>query len=554
MYVSINKSVVFVVWVVFYASLLNVTQVHAAVTDWQKLNTAEYIAKRVQCQKVIEDFHWSHQLWPESNHQAKPLRSDVISDQQIEAKVMNNLAQEAALTQLYDVELDERAVHHELDRILETSQLPAKLGALFNQLDNDVQTIAECFIRPKLAYEGLAQRHDSKLQTFSQWWQANQQHWQQKFSYQPQQRQKTRTLKISTSNSIDSFTRIAPIGRTEHVAVWTGNEMLIWGGLNDNFNTVNTGGRYNPMTNTWQTTDTTQAPIPRREPMAVWTGTEMIVWGGFNGASRENTGGRYNPMTDTWTATSLVNVPDGVVGHSSVWTGNEMIIWGGITTTVNTNAGSRYNPSNDTWTATSVLNAPSVRNTHTAVWTGTEMIVWGGKGNVPSLNDGASYDPSTDVWTPISSVGTPSNRFAHKAVWTGRKMLVWGGAPFNTVLAGGLYNPLNDSWETMSTTDSPSPRVNFTSVWTGTDFIVWGGFNGSSLDTGGQYNLISDTWTPTNVNDAPPPRNDAIAVWTGVEMIIWGGFDVNARTNTGARYEPISDSWIVDLIFKDDFE
>ena len=38
----------------------------------------------------------------------------------------------------------------------------------------------------------------------------------------------------------------------------------------------------------------------------------MIVWGGDRMAtSRLNTGGRYNPSTDTWTPTSIgANVPD----------------------------------------------------------------------------------------------------------------------------------------------------------------------------------------------------------------------------------------------------
>ena len=52
----------------------------------------------------------------------------------------------------------------------------------------------------------------------------------------------------------------------------------------------------------------------------------MIVWGG-NGLF--NTGGRYNPSTDSWTATSTTNAPDARYGHTAVWTGSEMIVWGG---------------------------------------------------------------------------------------------------------------------------------------------------------------------------------------------------------------------------------
>ena len=42
-----------------------------------------------------------------------------------------------------------------------------------------------------------------------------------------------------------------------------------------------------------------------------------------------NTGGRYNPSTDSWTATSTTNAPTARVTHTAVWTGSEMIVWGG---------------------------------------------------------------------------------------------------------------------------------------------------------------------------------------------------------------------------------
>ena len=54
----------------------------------------------------------------------------------------------------------------------------------------------------------------------------------------------------------------------------------------------------------------------------------MIVWGGNDG-DRLNTGGRYNPSTNSWTATSTTNAPTARAVHTAVWTGNEMIVWGG---------------------------------------------------------------------------------------------------------------------------------------------------------------------------------------------------------------------------------
>src|SRR6185436_7552794 len=103
----------------------------------------------------------------------------------------------------------------------------------------------------------------------------------------------------------------------------------------------------------------------------------MIVWSGSdNGVNGLNTGGRYNPNTDSWTATTTTNAPTARFGHTAVWTGSEMIVWGGIYSSLIFNTGGRYNPSTDSWTATNTINAPSGQP-HTAVWTGSEMIVWG---------------------------------------------------------------------------------------------------------------------------------------------------------------------------------
>ena len=82
--------------------------------------------------------------------------------------------------------------------------------------------------------------------------------------------------------------------------------MIVWGG-DDDVNDLNTGGKYSPSTDNWTATSTVNAPAARSAHTAVWTGSEMIVWGG----NADNTGGRYNPGTDSWTATSTTNAPAG---------------------------------------------------------------------------------------------------------------------------------------------------------------------------------------------------------------------------------------------------
>jgi len=212
--------------------------------------------------------------------------------------------------------------------------------------------------------------------------------------------------------------------------------MIIWGGTGAPGGKYNSGARYNPATDTWAGITAVGAPMPRKQHSAVWTGTEMIVWGGCGMLPEHmceiGTGARYNPMTETWTPTSGVNAPQARQGHTAVWTGSEMIIWGGCrwvndacSSSALGNGGGRYNPATDSWIATSTVGPPTPRIAHTALWTGSVMIVSGGGSPV---NTGGRYDPATDTWQPTSTgANVPGACTRHTAVWTGSEMIVWGG-------------------------------------------------------------------------------------------------------------------------------
>jgi hypothetical protein len=118
--------------------------------------------------------------------------------------------------------------------------------------------------------------------------------------------------------------------------------MIVWGGVDENFNVTNTGGRYNPVNDSWVATSLASAPSPRAVDAGVWTGSEMIVWGGGDTGGFFNTGGRYNPNTDSWRATSTANAPSARDVHTAVWTGNQMIVWGGNNFSGDLNTGGRY--------------------------------------------------------------------------------------------------------------------------------------------------------------------------------------------------------------------
>jgi len=394
-----------------------------------------------------------------------------------------------------------------------------------------------------------------------------------------------------------SVPRHAPEARRGHTAVWTGSEMIVWGGSGP----IGAGWRYDPALDSWAPISAENEPEPRANHTAVWTGDEMIIWGGsvtayrsvahYSNAPYYRTGGRYDPVLDRWRPTSTYGAPAGVVGHTAVWTGDEMIIWGGSTGEQFPWKGKRYDPITDTWTSMSYLgNAPLPRADHSAVWTGSEMIVWGGFGDAGYLGDGAAYDPATDRWRSIEHYGAPQKRMLHAAVWTGSEMVVVGGKlerswhiqgdggrydpatdRWTTLRAGPLtgrhvvwtgselitwgppswtspdaigsrYDPATDSWSTLPTAGAPSARVDATLVWTGREVIVWGGSASPVLDTGAIYRPDTDSWRPTSTGGGPGNRSEHTAVWTGQEMVVWGG-TAGMMVSDGWRYELATDTW-----------
>jgi hypothetical protein len=103
--------------------------------------------------------------------------------------------------------------------------------------------------------------------------------------------------------------------------------MLVWGGFGGTVN-LSDGGYFNPTTNAWAATVTVGAPYARSIHSVVWSGTEMIVWGGYSGVSL-GLGGRYGPLTGIWAATTNTGTPPNRSGHTAVWTGSEMLVFGG---------------------------------------------------------------------------------------------------------------------------------------------------------------------------------------------------------------------------------
>ena len=230
----------------------------------------------------------------------------------------------------------------------------------------------------------------------------------------------------------------APSPRGHHTAIWTGSEMIVWGGM-ASLKSLGDGKRYTPAMDLWR--DASPSGIPaRNQHTAAWTGSHMVIWGGnLAGWDFLSDGNRYNPVPNVWAGMAATELT-ARWWHTAVWTGSEMIVWGGGNAYLWVNDGGRYDPQANSWRDLSTTNAPSPRTKHTAVWTGQEMIVWGGW-RTGALNDGGRYDPAKDIWNDLAE-SLLAGRCRHTAIWTGDEMIIWGGWDGKDELGDGArYSP-----------------------------------------------------------------------------------------------------------------
>jgi hypothetical protein len=319
---------------------------------------------------------------------------------------------------------------------------------------------------------------------------------------------------------------------------------------------------WDPQRNKWQVL----VRIPQAEECegggyseaTVWTGKEILLWGG--GFSYEGRGDTYDGAAFDSRTHRLRALPHAPIAsrwwHTAVWTGEEMVVWGGSCGRHECEDGAAYNPTTDSWRR--IADAPMPGYAHSAVWTGKEMVVWGGSDDMEAegrvgfprtfLNAGAAYDPSEDSWRVLESSNL-SPRGWHITVWTGEEMIVWGGvrAPCDAVpcdtlaVDAGAYNPESRTWRSIP--HGPlSGRVEPSAVWNGEEMIVWGGASpggGLAYDDGATYDPVTNEWEL--IADAPIARRSRhIALWTGDGMIVWGGQPSNGGSfSDGAEFRPV---------------
>jgi hypothetical protein len=233
------------------------------------------LADRIAYQRAIEEVYWRHRIWPKERPDPKPALDAVMSQTELEKKVDDYLRKSQLVADQRRWPITPSELQAEMERMARHTKQPEVLHELFEALGNDPYVIAECLAGPALSGSLMTSLEATQI--------------------------KNRALKPKATAA---------------------------GGVNYTLPTISGEGS-GCSDDSWAATSTTNAPVPRGYHTAIWTGSEMIVWGGLGSGSNNylNTGGRYNPSTDSWTTTNITNAPTARVTHTAVWTGSEMIVW-----------------------------------------------------------------------------------------------------------------------------------------------------------------------------------------------------------------------------------
>jgi hypothetical protein len=299
----------------------------------------------------------------------------------------------------------------------------------------------------------------------------------------------------------------------------------------------------------------TRGPFGNRiRPSGVWTGTEVIVWGGWIGrplgvGQPQADGAAYDPTRDRWRTIAEPPIP-GSADHLATWTGREMLVWGGW-------AGPRprpkpegaaFDPTTDTWWR---MAAPPIRwgSWPDSVWTGEEWVI---AMNRPEVIVVVAYDPDDDSWRRLPDIaGDLGDEI--ELLWTGSELLLIAGTAglhrlspdgaswirsesqvlgSGAITVGGRVVALDQELglvEWQATSDSlitiarpPRPVQAWGLSAIGNDRLVFG----SELD-GRVPDLLVDLgsgeWSELAWPE-PEDREDHLQLWVGDDLFIWGGW------------------------------
>ena len=297
---------------------------------------------------------------------------------------------------------------------------------------------------------------------------------------------------------------------------------------------------YDPTADRWE--ELPPAPIAGRfGATAVWTGREVLFWGGQGAMDTVFAdGAAYDPAARRWRA--LPSPPIGVrTGHQAVWTGKEMVVWGGIErccpidSVIHEPGAAAYAPATDRWRRIADVPAPWSGDDGTAVtlasngkaliWRRGHLAIYDATHQTLGWREAPGGAPVPD---PSSAPSTTADPFALAAVSDG-DVFTWTGT--SGALQGFAWRASEGTWRRTSPLDAQHGGT------------LTAGGNGRIFAAAGQsarvleYRIADDAWSELPL---PPvsTRSAAILAWTGSELLFWGGIGDEGPEMDGAAWRP----------------
>lgn len=313
-------------------------------------------------------------------------------------------------------------------------------------------------------------------------------------------------------------------GRFAHSVVWTGEEVIFWGGgeakgsSGADFAWPRDGLAYDPVADTWRRIP--EAPISGRQGhSAVWTGTEMLVWGGLRNGRILKDGAAFDPVSESWRRIALPPGQVGRRGHHAAWTGEEMVVWSGYPGASSEERpsveGLRYDPAEDAWQSMA-SSGFGPREDDQMVWTGDELIAVGYGSDSQAMV--AAYDLTADHWSQLPPPGLSAAGWS-TPMWTGTEVLfLTPSIPIDPAAGmatmNAAYRPSDTCWW-YAEGYAPPNSVTHDGLWAD-DVALFVGREGVA------YDPDVDAWLRLPASGAAV-REEAALVWAGDRLVAWGG-------------------------------
>ncbi len=258
-----------------------------------------------------------------------------------------------------------------------------------------------------------------------------------------------------------------PTPIAENAAASQGGFVYSFGGIINNASVAN-AYKYDPTNDIW----TSIAPLPgaRSDASAVSDGTYIYILGGadqnFNSTS---TIWRYDPSTNTYN-TSLPSYTIPTNGQAAAYLNGKIYRIAGASTGSDFHV-EVYTIATNSWSM--AANYPFANHDLMAVGLGSYVYAGGGNAS-PSTT--YRYDPTTDTWDDTAIADFPQGRQASaSAVYNGRWLLAGGDVNFVTSANVVAWDPGSNTWSTLP--DMAQARDYLPGASAGSSFYAIGGWS-----------------------------------------------------------------------------